>query len=160
MSKIIMKKFLEKILLVSSVLFLVFSCCRTEVGTPQNSIVANIPYEPGPINKSSIPLPEASTDFVQGSEDIPLLNGLEKMFDESLGFDSPSGSIMSSSYESNMPLENIKKFYGKTLPQMGWNLKKIEPSKLSFEREKENLEIELIKQNEKNIVKFFISSSL
>lgn len=160
MSKIIMKKFLEKILLVSSVLFLLFSCCRTEIKAPQNSVVANIPYEPGPISKSSTPLPEVSADFVQGSEDIPLLNGMEKIFDESLGFDSPSGSIMSSSYESKIPTENVKKFYGKTLPQMGWTLKKIEPSKLSFEREKESLEIELIKQDGKNIVKFFISSSL
>ncbi len=155
-----MKKFLEKTSLIASALFLLSSCCRTELGTPQNSVVANIPYEPGPINKSSTLLVEASTDFVQGSEDIPLLKGMEKIFDESLGFDSPSGSIMSSSYESNMPLENIKKFYGKTLPQMGWNLKKTEPSKLSFKREKENLEIEFIKQDKKNIIKFFISSSL
>ncbi len=159
MSKIIMKNFLEKTLLILSILLLVFSCCRVEPKTPQNPVVANIPYEPGPINKSSS-LNEVSTEFVQGSEDIPLLKDMEKIFDESLGFDSASGSIMSSSYESKTSLENIKKFYGKTLPQMGWNLKKIESSKLLFVREKENLEIELIKKNEKNIVKFFISSFL
>ncbi len=153
-----MKKYLEKTLVIASAFLLLSSCCKTEIKTPKNPIVANVPYESGPINKSSVT--EASTDFVQGSEDIPLLNGMEKMFDEGLGFDSSSGSIMSSSYKAEIPLENVKKFYSKTLPQMGWALKKSEPLKLSFEREKENLEIELIKQNEKNIVKFFISSSL
>jgi hypothetical protein len=104
---------------------------------------------------------EVSHDFVQGSEDLPLLVGMEKIFEESLGFDSASGSIMSSSYETKISAEKIKSFYQKTLPQMGWKMKKTDSKKLAFKRENENLEIEISsKDNEKSVAKFFISSAI
>lgn len=101
-----------------------------------------------------------SQEFVQGSEDIPLIDGMEKVFDESLGFDSSSGSIMSSTYETKNNLEEVKKFYLETLPQMGWKSSKKKNAKVFFKRENEELEIETIKEGEKNLVKFFISSAL
>jgi hypothetical protein len=103
---------------------------------------------------------EASEEFVQGSEDIPLLLGMEKMPDESLGFDTASGSIIASSYTTKNDLQLVKKFYLETLPQMGWKLEQSSHSKTSFNREKEKLEIEFSKENEQKMVKFFISSSL
>jgi hypothetical protein len=102
----------------------------------------------------------ASEDFVQGSEDIPLLVGMEKINDDSLGFDSSSGSIMASSYRTKTDVEKIKNFYIKTLPQMGWKLVENEKTKLSFRRDKEKLEIEIKDQIGKNLVHFFISSAL
>ncbi len=145
-----MKKFLSLL----SLAFLLFSCTE-KTPTPQNPVLANIPGNGGAIDKMSV-----SEEFVQGSEDIPLLVEMEKMFDESLGFDSASGSIMSSSYESKIALNKVKNFYAKTLPQMGWKLVTTEPKKLAFEREKEKLEIEFSSQKKKNVVKFFISSAL
>jgi len=106
---------------------------------------------------------KASQDFVQGSEDIPLLEGMTKIFDEGLGFDSANGSIMSSTYKTNNSAESIKKFYQQTLPQMGWKISKgknAEAQKVKFKRENEQLEIEFTTQNGKNLVKFFISSAL
>lgn len=146
-----MKKFLP----LFALLFLVFSCNRTEIKTPQNPVYAEIPSNGGAFEKMSI-----SQDFVQGSEDIPLLEQMEKIFDEGLGFDSASGSIMSSSYKSKVALEKVKSFYAKTLPQMGWKLIKSDKKKSVFEREKEKLEIEFMTQEKQKIVRFFISSNL
>ena len=137
-----MKKFLTLI----SLSLLLFSCAEIE-----------IPAKP------TISKPEqlrASEDFVQGSEDIPLLVGMEKISEDSLGFDSNSGSIMSSSYATKIDLEKVRNFYQKTLPHMGWRVSKSDLEKLKFRRDKEKLEIEFVNQDGKDVVRFFISSAL
>lgn len=103
---------------------------------------------------------EISHDFVQGSEDIPLLISMEKIKDEGLGFDSPSGSIMSSSYTSVLKMSKISKFYKTTLPQMGWTIEKNSPEGLTFVRENENLNINFSTQNNKTLIRFLISYDL
>ncbi len=95
---------MKKFFLFVAFSFLVFSCNRIEIKTPQNPVYAEIPSTGGPVEKMTV-----SQDFVQGSEDIPLLEQMEKMFDEGLGFDSASGSIMSSSYESKIELKDTSK---------------------------------------------------
>ncbi|MBM3580226.1 MAG: hypothetical protein FJX34_05590 [Alphaproteobacteria bacterium] len=102
----------------------------------------------------------ASEEFVQGSEDIPLPVGMEKILDDSVGFDSESGSIISSSYSTTASLEQVRKFYLTTLPQMGWSLTSSEHNSLNFQRDKEKLEIELATETKENIVKFLISLAL
>ena len=146
---------MKKTFAVTSLSFLLLACCVAKTPTPQNPVLANIPSNGGTVDKMDV-----SEDFVQGSEDIPLLVKMDKMFDESLGFDSASGSIMSSSYESKVDLEKVKSFYEKTLPQMGWKLVKSDVKNSAFEREKEKLEIEFSNQEKKKVVKFFISSTL
>ncbi|MBU6140763.1 MAG: hypothetical protein KGP29_04300 [Proteobacteria bacterium] len=101
---------------------------------------------------------KASEEFVQGSEDIPLLVGMEKISDEALGFDSASGSIITSSYSTNLEREKIKIFYLKTLPEMGWNITGNAKDSIEFKREKENLEIEFAKEEKLQVVRFFVSS--
>lgn len=101
-----------------------------------------------------------SHDFVQGSEDIPLLVSMKQIRDEGLGFDSPSGSIMSSSYESILSRSDIANFYKKTLPKMGWTLKVSKTDELKFSRENENLEIDLTIKKYKSIIRFLISYDL
>lgn len=108
--------------------------------------------------KSEIAEEKVSEEFVQGSEDIPLLAVMEKISEDSLGFDSDTGSIMSSSYETKSDLKKVKNFYLKTLPQLGWKLTKNSAKKSFFKREKEKLEIEFDDQNGRNVVRFFISS--
>ncbi|MES2961761.1 MAG: hypothetical protein V4694_05195 [Pseudomonadota bacterium] len=136
-----MKKFLALIPLT----FLIFSCAKT--------IKNNAP------KKETVEV-RVSEDFVQGSEDIPLLVGMNKIFDDSLGFDSSSGSIMTSSYETQIDLERVKNFYHKTLPQMGWKLVSSDITKSKFKREKEKLEIDFVNQNGKDVVRFFLSSAV
>lgn len=103
---------------------------------------------------------EVSHDFVQGSEDIPLLLSMKKIKDEGLGFDSPSGSIMSSSYESILKKSEISDFYKKSLPQMGWTLISSNVKMLKFSRDNENLQIDLSSSGHKNIIRFLISYDL
>lgn len=103
---------------------------------------------------------EISEYFVQGSEDIPLLVGMEQINNEGLGFDTASGSIMSSSYEVLIDFDKIKDFYMQTLPQIGWQVSKNFQDKLSFTREKEKLEINFIKENDVDVVRFLISSEI
>jgi len=102
----------------------------------------------------------ASEEFAQGSEDVPLLIGMEKISEDSLGFDSSSGSIVSSSYATKLKEKDVRNFYIKTLPPMGWKLVKNMENKIVLKREKENLEIEFAKEDGKNVVRFFISSAL
>lgn len=97
---------------------------------------------------------------MQGSEDIPLPVGMEKILGDSVGFDSESGSIISSSYSTTASLEQVRKFYLTTLLQMGWSLTGSGQNSLNFQRDKEKLEIELATEDKQNIVKFLISSAL
>jgi hypothetical protein len=99
-------------------------------------------------------------EFIEGSEDIPLYNALVKVNEESLNFDTTAGSISSLSYESSVNLNKVHQFYLKTMPQMGWKVIQNSEKKIIFLREKQKLEIELYKQEEKKIVKFFISSAV
>lgn len=137
---------MKKFLTLFSLSLLLFSCTKLQ-----------FPSQPIPAQPESL---RASEDFVQGSEDIPLLVGMEKISEDSLGFDSDSGSIMSSSYATKIDLERVKNFYRKTLPHMGWRVVKSNLGKLKFRREKEKLEIDFVKQNDKEVVRFFISSTL
>jgi hypothetical protein len=137
---------MKKILTLIPLTFLIFSCVKTLKNTVSQK------KEPVEIR--------VSEDFIQGSEDIPLLLGMNKIFDDSLGFDSSSGSIMTSSYETQIDLERVKNFYHKTLPQMGWKLVLSDIGKSKFKREKEKLEIDFVNQNGKNIVRFFLSSAV
>ena len=110
-----------------------------------------------PTNKT-VEGPKASEDFVQGSEDIPLLVGMEKIYDGALGFDSASGSIITSSYSTNLEPKQVKFFYLKTLPEMGWRVANNDENSVKLKREKEDLEIEFAKEDKIQVVRFFISS--
>ncbi len=96
-----------------------------------------------------------STEFIAGS-DIPLFVSLTKFGEENLDFDSASGSISSLIYESGADLNKVRIFYIKTMPQMGWRIHQNGEKKIVFYRQKQKLEIELTKENNKNLVKFFI----
>jgi hypothetical protein len=148
---------MKKNLAVISLSFLLLSCA-IETSSTENPALAN--RYPQGIDDNFIMSNQVSTEFVQGSEDVPLLVEMEKIFDESLGFDSPEGSIMTSSYESKIDLKDVRDFYSKTLPQMGWSQVEATHNKLIFTRENDRLEIDLSIENEQNLVKFFISSDL
>ncbi len=100
----------------------------------------------------------ASQEFLQGSEDIPLIIGMEKISDGILGFDSAAGSIISSSYSTKLDKAEIKNFYLKTLPQMGWSISHHVENSVKFKRDKEDLEIEFATEDQMEVVRFFYSS--
>lgn len=102
--------------------------------------------------------PAVSEEFVQGSEDIPLLLGMEKISDGALGFDSAAGSIISSSYSTDLTKNQIKDFYLQTLPQMGWTITRNAEDVIDSKRDKEKLEIEFATEEKAQVVRFFVSS--
>ena len=103
---------------------------------------------------------ENSTEFVEGSDDIPLFSSLSKYGEEDVDFDSASGSISSLIYQSLVDLDKVRNFYIKTMPQMGWKIAQNGKRKIIFyrreQKQEQKLEIELSKENGKNLVKFFI----
>ena len=104
---------------------------------------------------------QSTTAFVAGSKDIPLANGLNKISDDGLDFDSASGSIIAVTYKSSDDLKKMKDFYVKTLPQLGWtNIVNNQPSVdlLRFKRDNEKLEIEFLNYNGDDLVKFFVET--
>jgi hypothetical protein len=99
--------------------------------------------------------------FVSGTEDVPLLKGMKEVLKETIGFDSTSGSISTTSYRSKNSIYEIKYFYLKTLPEFGWKKITHKGNKIAFERENEDLvirfeEIPLI-NNYKTEINFFLS---
>jgi hypothetical protein len=98
--------------------------------------------------------------FVDGSSDIPLLIGMNKVSEDELGFESSNGSISCAIYNFENDDEKIMDFYGKTLLQLGWKEISKESNKISFRRDKQNLTIEINTKKHNRAIKFFISSLL
>jgi len=134
---------MKKFLVLALIPALIFSCSKKT----KTSNEVNVSYK-------------ATEDFVQGSEDIPLIAGMNRILEDAIGFDTNAGSIINSSYSTKLDLEKVKLFYLKTLPGMGWKLVKQSENKLNFRREKEKLEILFDKNKKINLVKFFLSSKV
>lgn len=84
------------------------------------------------------PVDADASEFVAGSEDIPLMPGLTAVADAGLVFDSPAGRVVESVYESVGDGNAVRAFYSETLPALGWRVL----SDDRFEREGEVLEID------------------
>lgn len=97
--------------------------------------------------------------YVAGSDDVPLFAGLVALDEEDTSFDTMSGNIAISTYVGNFTEQQIKDFYDKSLPQMGWKMINGK-GKLFYKRDNDRLEISFkVKKNQLH-VKFFISSVL
>lgn len=95
--------------------------------------------------------------FVAGFEALPLMPGLENVGGGSVEFDTPSGRIVETVVEGPVSADAVLAFYGRTLPQLGW-----EPlAETQFQREGEILKLELLtpRDGEGNrlTVRFFLS---
>ena len=80
--------------------------------------------------------------FVEGLEDFPIPEGLEQMENANLNFGNEDIRLVEAYMTSErLSFAQAVKFYKDTLPQLGWTMKKNSAKKISFEREKENVEI-------------------
>lgn len=62
-------------------------------------------------------------EFVTGFEDLPLAKNLTQDTDAGVTFDTPDGRFIRAEAKMTNKKEGfseIKKFYGKTLPELGW----------------------------------------
>ena len=90
--------------------------------------------------------PAATTVFMSGFEDLPLMDGLKQAEEEAVSFDAPSGRIIEAYAQSDKTgKRKIEEFYNKTLPQLGWKRvpAKKTASAISYEREGELLTISI-----------------
>ena len=90
--------------------------------------------------------PVLADDFLAGTEDVPLMQGLTLLSDETFDFDTEDGRLYFSKANTSVDSEKIWDFYRKTLPQLGW----VEEEKGSFSREGDVLRISIDNQSAEN----------
>jgi hypothetical protein len=79
-----------------------------------------------------------SPQFFSSIPDMPLMDGLTELTDQTVVFDKPEGRIVESvALIDGQASDSVLKFYGETLPQLGWT----RIADLSFRRENEILTI-------------------
>lgn len=134
-----------KLIPVIIIALLIASCSHDKIG----SIFKSDQNQASQLNQENI-------KFIEGSDDIPLFSPLVKVEEGDVDFDSTSGSVSSLIYESTVCPNKVRKFYVETMPQMGWRLRKNSQRKIIFYRQNQKFEIELVKENNRNLVKFLI----
>jgi hypothetical protein len=65
-------------------------------------------------------LPARAAEFVDGTEDVPLMQGLATVEGKNLAFDKPEGRIVEAEARGALARVKVQAFYGATLPQLGW----------------------------------------
>lgn len=90
-----------------------------------------------------------ANSFVSGIEDIPLMNGLNQVQSDIIFFGNEETRYIEVelSTDSGLSFEDIKGFYIKTLPQLGWNIKESNKQNILFNREKDILELKTSTHN-------------
>jgi hypothetical protein len=85
-----------------------------------------------------VALPARADDFVAGTEDLPLMPGLESVAGKNLVFDEPEGRIVEAETHGAVARAKVSAFYAATLPQLGWS----EAGTNRWQREGEALRID------------------
>ena len=62
----------------------------------------------------------AADAFFEGIDDLPLMPGLSETARERTTFDTPTGRIIARGAEGAVSRDAVLRFYGETLPQLGW----------------------------------------
>jgi hypothetical protein len=81
----------------------------------------------------------AAEGFVPGTEDLPLMPGLAAVAGTEIVFDKPEGRIVEAQATGSLSREAVRKFYGETLPGLGWT----PAGAQKWRREKETLAIDI-----------------
>lgn len=93
------------------------------------------------------------TRYFELIPDLPIMEGMQPIPEESAVFDKAQGRIVIQIAKSDsLSKEQIKEFYKQTLPALGWKYQR----NSVYLREGEALEIEIFFENQKNKVKFFL----
>jgi len=95
----------------------------------------------------------AADGFLSAVEDLPLAPGLTEIADSALSFDTPTGRIVEGAARGAVEAAQVLKFYGATLPQLGWTRE----SDSRFRREHEVLKLESAGDARMLTVRFTIS---
>ena len=91
--------------------------------------------------------------FLSSASDLPLMPGLSEVLDAGVIFDKPDGRIVEAYAVGPVASSAVERFYGETLPQLGWQ----RAGGLTFEREGERLEIGLGGRDGSLTVRFHVT---
>jgi hypothetical protein len=97
----------------------------------------------------------AVDSFVSGIDDMPLMPGLRQLVERNVVFDAPSGRIVEAYAEGQVARDAVRRFYARTLPQLGWRKRTGD----FYSREGETLRLEFPDARSGGIttVRFFLS---
>jgi hypothetical protein len=95
----------------------------------------------------------AQARFVSGTEDLPLMAGLDEVRDGGLVFDTPAGRLVEARAEGALAASAVRAFYAQTLPQLGW--RPLESGE--YAREGEILTIGIIEGSGRLAVRFALT---
>ncbi|MEI8320715.1 MAG: hypothetical protein WCG05_01735 [Alphaproteobacteria bacterium] len=83
----------------------------------------------------------AKTTFVSGTEDLPLMPGLQAISDTVI-FDKPDGRVITNEFTASISPKEISAFYKNVLPNLGWTCSQDNPTSLIFVRDRDQLTIQ------------------
>jgi hypothetical protein len=95
----------------------------------------------------------AQARFISGTEDLPLMTGLDEVEDGGLVFDTPAGRLVEARAEGALAASAVRAFYAETLPQLGW--RSLENG--AYAREGEVLTIDITEGNGRLAVRFALT---
>ncbi|MGB0696251.1 MAG: hypothetical protein ACPGOY_11420 [Rhodospirillaceae bacterium] len=81
---------------------------------------------------------QSGTAFVQGFEDLPLMDGLAQNPNDTLIFETAHGRLVEAVAAGALRAAAVQRFYADTLPQMGWTT--LGPD--LFQRDQERLRLD------------------
>jgi len=97
----------------------------------------------------------SAENFVFGFEDLPLMEGLTQISQDSVLFDTPQGRIVQASAVGAVVESEVITFYDSTLPQLGWT----RTAAATYQREGEVLRLEFSIINQRLLVAFLAEPS-
>lgn len=100
------------------------------------------------------PVAAAEAAFVAGTEDLPLMPGLRQVPDAGMVFETSQGRIVEAYAAGPVTADQVRAFYGATLPQLGW---RPAADGAGFRREGETLRIEVLPGPPPRTVRFRIA---
>ena len=92
-------------------------------------------------------------EFLAGFDDLPVMPGLAADKEAGIVFDTPSGRIVEGYAAGSVTRSAVKRFYDRTLPQLGW----VKTGESEFRREGEKLAIDFKGKDGALTVRFTLS---
>lgn len=111
-------------------------------------------YIPATLNGAKLFYPMLSKQqYVTGTEDLPLFGGFKEVKEENISYDSVDGRIIDATFYSNgADVNEVRKFYEKTLPQLGWVKKQYQ----IYNRDGETLKLNILDEGKRVRLQFII----
>lgn len=99
----------------------------------------------------SLTVPAVAANFVEGMEDVPLMDGLSQITQDDISFGNEETRLLEAYLTSRrLKFAAVANFYKESLPQLGWIYQGKRSNGLLFDRDGETLEI--IRESAKPLV--------